>query len=143
MWRDFAPQLEKRLHSSELFFKGINRIMVGFAKKAIIADTLGATVLKITYNLNFGIDSPTALFGALCYFFQIYYDFSGYSDIAIGISNIFGFNLFENFNHPYISKFKQQKCCFFLCGKYNLEIVLKLLLKVIILGFINCIIKED
>ena len=103
LWRDFAPQLEKRLHSSELFFKGINRIMVGFAKKAIIADTLGATVLKITYNLNFGIDSPTALFGALCYFFQIYYDFSGYSDIAIGISNIFGFNLFENFNHPYIS----------------------------------------
>ena len=69
LWRDFAPQLEKRLHSSELFFKGINRIMIGFAKKAIIADTLGATVLKITYNLNFGIDSPTALFGALCYFF--------------------------------------------------------------------------
>lgn len=103
LWRDFAPQLKTRLQDTELFFKGINRIMIGFAKKSIIADTLGVTVSKITGNLSFGIDSPTALLGALCYFLQIYYDFSGYSDIAIGISNIFGFNIFENFNYPYIS----------------------------------------
>ena len=103
LWRDFFPQIRKREHSSELFFQGINRIMIGFAKKAIIADTLGVTVSKITDNLSFGIDSPTALLGALCYFLQIYYDFSGYSDIAIGISNVFGFNIFPNFNYPYVS----------------------------------------
>ena len=60
-------------------------------------------VSNVTGNASLGIDSPTAIFGALCYFLQIYYDFSGYSDIAIGISRMFGFKFKENFNYPYTS----------------------------------------
>ncbi|MDO4813710.1 MAG: MBOAT family O-acyltransferase [Gemella sp.] len=102
LWRDFAPQLRSRQVSIDMFFSGIERIMIGFAKKAIIADTLGATVLKITTNAtSSGIDWQTAVLGAVLYFLQIYYDFSAYSDIAIGISRLFGFDFKENFNYPY------------------------------------------
>lgn len=103
LWKDFSKQLENRRLSVDLFFSGMNRIMIGFAKKSIIADSLGAVVQSITENTPLGIDSPTAFLGALCYFLQIYYDFSGYSDIAIGISRIFGFQFKENFNYPYTS----------------------------------------
>lgn len=103
LWKDFSKQLEKRNVSVDLFFSGMNRIMIGFAKKSIIADSLGLVLQNITTNATLGIDSPTAFLGALCYFVQIYYDFSGYSDIAIGISRIFGFQLQENFNFPYTS----------------------------------------
>ncbi|WP_314396913.1 MBOAT family O-acyltransferase [uncultured Gemella sp.] len=103
LWRDFYPQIYKRKVSVDLFFSGMNRIMIGLAKKSIIADSLGVVVQNINENVTLGIDSPTAFFGALCYFLQIYYDFSGYSDIAIGVSRIFGFEFKENFNSPYTS----------------------------------------
>lgn len=103
LWKDFSSQIYNRTVSVDLFFSGMNRVMIGFAKKSIIADSLGVVVNDITSNAPLGIDSPTAIFGALCYFLQIYYDFSGYSDIAIGISRIFGFKFKENFNFPYTS----------------------------------------
>ena len=103
LWRDFSSQINDRKVSVDLFFSGMNRVMIGFAKKSIIADSLGRVVSDITSNVSLGIDSPTAIFGALCYFLQIYYDFSGYSDIAIGISRMFGFKFKENFNYPYTS----------------------------------------
>lgn len=103
LWRDFSSQINDRKVSVDLFFSGMNRVMIGFAKKSIIADSLGRVVSDITSNASLGIDSPTAIFGALCYFLQIYYDFSGYSDIAIGISRMFGFKFKENFNYPYTS----------------------------------------
>lgn len=56
--------------------------MIGFVKKTIIADTLGLTVSNIMGNLEYGIDNVTAIGGMLCYTLQLYYDFSGYSDIA-------------------------------------------------------------
>lgn len=103
LWKDFSSQIYNRTVSVDLFFSGMNRVMIGFAKKSIIADSLGVVVNDITSNASLGIDSPTAIFGALCYFLQIYYDFSGYSDIAIGISRMFGFKFKENFNYPYTS----------------------------------------
>ena len=103
LWRDFSSQVNNRKSSFELFYKGIEKIMIGFAKKVIIADTLGLTVSSIIGNLENGIDSITAIGGMLCYTLQLYYDFSGYSDIAIGISNCLGFEIKENFNFPYIS----------------------------------------
>ena len=103
LWKDFSSQIYNRKVSVDLFFSGMNRVMIGFAKKSIIADSLGTVVQSINENTQLGIDSPTAFLGALCYFLQIYYDFSGYSDIAIGISRIFGFDLKENFNYPYTS----------------------------------------
>lgn len=103
LWKDFSDQINDRKVSVDLFFSGMNRVMIGFVKKSIIADSLGVVVSNVTGNASLGIDSPTAIFGALCYFLQIYYDFSGYSDIAIGISRIFGFKFKENFNYPYTS----------------------------------------
>ena len=103
LWKDFSSQIYNRKVSVDLFYSGMNRVMIGFAKKSIIADSLGTVVQSINENTQLGIDSPTAFLGALCYFLQIYYDFSGYSDIAIGISRIFGFNFKENFNYPYTS----------------------------------------
>ena len=103
LWKDFSSQIYNRKVSVDLFYSGMNRVMIGFAKKSIIADSLGTVVQSINENTQLGIDSPTAFLGALCYFLQIYYDFSGYSDIAIGISRIFGFDFKENFNYPYTS----------------------------------------
>lgn len=103
LWRDFSSQINNRKVSLDLFYNGVERIMIGFAKKTIIADTLGLTVSNIMENLEYGIDNVTAIGGMLCYTLQLYYDFSGYSDIAIGISNCFGFEIKENFNFPYIS----------------------------------------
>ncbi len=101
LYRDFKKQISKRKYSIEKISAGINKIMLGFGKKVILADTFGACLSKITLNK---IDQITALGILILYMLQIYYDFSGYSDIAIGISNLFGFDFKENFNFPYRSK---------------------------------------
>lgn len=103
LWKDFSDNLNNRNITSETFSSGIERVMIGFAKKTIIADTLGGTASTILTDMSMGIDSITAWGGALCYMLQIYYDFSGYSDIAIGISRLFGFTMNENFDFPYTS----------------------------------------
>lgn len=107
LWRDFSSQINDRDVSLDLFYNGVERIMLGFAKKVIIADTLGATVSNIIVNLECGIDNMTAIGGILCYTLQLYYDFSGYSDIAIGISNCFGFKIKENLNGRDITDYIQ------------------------------------
>lgn len=99
LWRDFSRQIREREISLSLISDGVNRIMIGFSKKLILADTFGACISSASGN----IDMPTAWGVALLYMLQIYYDFSGYSDIAIGLSNIFGFSFHENFNFPYLS----------------------------------------
>jgi alginate O-acetyltransferase complex protein AlgI len=82
---------------------GINRFIIGLGKKVLIANPLGATVDQIfvltSSDLTFGI----SWLGIVCYTLQIYFDFSGYSDMAIGLGRIFGFKFPENFNYPYIS----------------------------------------
>ena len=101
LWKDFEGKIEHRKTSVDLFFNGLNRIMIGFGKKLILADYFGTVVVSIQEQVTYGIDIPTAWGCVLLYTLQIYYDFSGYSDIAIGLSNIFGLELDENFRFPY------------------------------------------
>jgi len=89
----------------EMISEGAKRFMLGFGKKVILANNLALVV-----NNTFGCEDFTkanALYlwlGSLCFSLQIYYDFSGYSDMAIGLGKMFGFKFEENFNHPYIAK---------------------------------------
>ncbi len=101
LYRDFKSQTNNRKCDIDKFSTGINLIIIGFAKKVILADSFGMCLAKFSpYN----IDSITALGSVLLYMLQIYYDFSGYSDIAIGISKLFGYDFQANFNFPYRSK---------------------------------------
>jgi alginate O-acetyltransferase complex protein AlgI len=95
-------ELNQRTHSFENTAYGINRFTIGLAKKVLLANTLGE-IGKIFANSN----DKTLLFywmSALAFTLQIYFDFSGYSDMGIGLGRIFGFHFLENFNYPYISK---------------------------------------
>lgn len=83
---------------------GIFRFALGLGKKVLIANILGAEVDKIFAISPYLIKSDQAWYGAICYTFQIYFDFSGYSDMAIGLGRMMGFHFPENFNNPYISK---------------------------------------
>ena len=96
-----ADQLENRKHTIEKTSEGIFRFSVGLGKKVIIANVLGEFTALAGENLT------GALFwwlSAIAYALQIYFDFSGYSDMAIGLGKIFGFDFEENFNYPFISK---------------------------------------
>ena len=81
---------------------GLERFILGFAKKIIIANNVGALADKI-FEMN-SIDMPLAWLGAIAYTLQIYFDFSAYSDMAIGLGKMFGFEFNMNFNYPYVSK---------------------------------------
>lgn len=103
-YEDIRIALKSRVHSSWKFAAGIERFVIGLSKKVIVSNVLGATATQIM-ETDFGmINTPTAWLGAICYMLQIYYDFSGYSDMAIGLGKIFGFEFMENFDYPYISK---------------------------------------
>ena len=105
LWKDFQPQLKNRRVKLDEVASGIDRIIIGLAKKAVIADSLGARIAAInTSTAAVGTDTATLWLRALLYFFQLYFDFSGYSDIAIGVSRIFGFHVKENFHYPYLSQ---------------------------------------
>ncbi len=95
-------ELKNRTHSCENFAYGLHRLVLGLAKKVLIANALGE-LCQIFRNLN----EKSVLFFwvyAIAFSLQIYFDFSGYSDMAIGMGKIFGFHFLENFNYPYISK---------------------------------------
>lgn len=104
LWKDFRSQLADRNITIDYFLEGLNRIMIGMAKKLILADEFGRLLSYIQSDVGYGIDILSAVGGGVIYALQIYYDFSGYSDIAIGLAKIFGFQMKENFNFPYISK---------------------------------------
>ena len=104
LWKDFRGQINRKMLDSEEFVQCLNRILVGMAKKVILADTFGGVVTSVQSNVGYGIDILTALGGALLYMLQIYYDFSGYSDIAIGLAGMFGIQIKNNFQFPYISQ---------------------------------------
>lgn len=96
---DIAQQLKTRTHSWALASEGITRFVVGLSKKVVIADIAGGLVAN---NLGSLMSTPMqAWFGLLMFTFQIYFDFSGYSDMAIGLGKMFGFQYPENFNYPY------------------------------------------
>lgn len=94
-------QIEKHDSSWINVSDGLTRFIVVFCKKTIIADPLGLIAGRI-FVLNY-MDTPTAWIGMIVFTLQIYMDFSGYSDMAIGVANIFGFKIKENFRYPYVS----------------------------------------
>ena len=100
-YSDIAIQLENRTHSFEKASSGVRRFVVGLSKKVLLANVLGEVVA--TFKAS---DDKSVLFYwlyAVAYLFHVYFDFSGYSDMAIGLGKIFGFDFCENFNYPYIS----------------------------------------
>ena len=101
---ELAPQIAKRTHSLDNFRLGIKRFIYGLGKKVLIANTLGAAADKIWGAEKISsLGSGIAWLGILLYTLQIYYDFSGYTDMAIGIGKMFGFRIAENFDYPYTS----------------------------------------
>ena len=98
----FAQGLEAPRPSAEQTAKGLRRFIAGFAKKALISE-MAATVTNTAFSLGGGLDWRMAWLGAIAYTLQIYFDFSGYSDMAIGLGTLFGFETPENFRYPYIS----------------------------------------
>lgn len=103
-YNEIFPQLNSRIHSITLFSDGIKRFVIGLSKKVLISNVLAITADDIFESYSAGIDTPTAWLGIICYTLQIYFDFSGYSDMAVGLGKMFGFSFSENFNYPYISK---------------------------------------
>lgn len=101
-YSDIEAQLVKRTHSMESIAYGIRRFIIGLSKKILLANTLGQLVEIFKTS-----SEPSVLFVwmyAIAYTLHIYFDFSGYSDMAIGLGSIFGFRFCENFNYPYISR---------------------------------------
>ncbi|MDR1246968.1 MAG: MBOAT family protein [Clostridiales Family XIII bacterium] len=101
-YADVSDALERREHSLARFAAGARRFVIGLAKKVLIANTLGELAVICASG-----DERSALFAwmyAVAYTLHIYFDFSGYSDMAIGLGHVFGFNFPENFNYPYISR---------------------------------------
>lgn len=101
-----ADQILNRQESFDDFAIGVRRFIIGLAKKVIIANNMAIIADNIYSCLgdNNNISILAAWLGAIAYTFQIYFDFSGYSDMAIGLGRMFGFHFLENFNYPYISK---------------------------------------
>ena len=99
---DVEKQLRKRTHSIELVAEGIRRFMIGLAKKVLIANALGECCAVFKDSSEKGV-LFFWIYG-IGFMLHIYFDFSGYSDMAIGLGKIFGFHFMENFNYPYISE---------------------------------------
>lgn len=98
-------EIQNRKESFQDFQEGISRFIIGLSKKVLIADFLAGIADKIFVTAEYtDIVAFTAWIGAIAYTLQIYYDFSGYSDMAIGLGKCFGFHFDENFNYPYISR---------------------------------------
>lgn len=103
-YHDVQSQITHRRESLEHFAYGARRFMAGFAKKMLIANTMGAAADAVFAMDPAYTGTITAWGGAIAYSLQLYFDFSGYSDMAIGLGAMFGFRFLENFNYPYISK---------------------------------------
>ncbi len=100
-----AHEIETRNESFDDFAAGVLRFVIGLSKKVLVADFLAGIVEKIFERAQFGeIPMLTAWIGAIAYTLEIYFDFSGYSDMAIGLGLCFGFHFLENFNYPYIAR---------------------------------------
>lgn len=103
-FNDIIEQIKSRKESIDLIRSGIMRFIEGLFKKIIIANSCGALADSIMDAETSTLSTPTAWLGIVAYTFQIYFDFSSYSDMAIGLGRMFGFRFLENFNFPYISR---------------------------------------
>ena len=102
-YHDVSLQITSRTRSLDLFASGVQRFIYGLAKKMLIANPLGETADSVFLLSGNDLTMPLAWIGILAYALQIFFDFSGYSDMAIGLGRMFGFRFHENFNYPYIS----------------------------------------
>ncbi len=102
-YKDLQKNIKKKDLSLDNFYYGIKRFIIGLAKKVIIANTLSITTDQIFSIPGNHLTFSLAWLGIICYTLQIYYDFSGYTDMAIGLGRVMGFKFAENFNYPYIS----------------------------------------
>ena len=103
-YSDVAEMLVGRKTNLDQIAEGVRRFIVGFGKKVLLANQVYVIWNEITLMPVSEISTAAAWLGALAFTFQIYFDFSGYSDMAIGLGKIFGFDYLENFNYPYISR---------------------------------------
>ncbi len=104
---DVEKQITNRTVNMSHLSEGIERFIIGFSKKMLIANSTGLVADTVFNNVNI-ISTQDAWIGILCYSLQIYFDFSAYSDMAIGLGKMFGFDFLENFNYPYISTSVQE-----------------------------------
>ena len=107
-YHQIAKKIIQRTHTISMTATGIYRFIYGLSKKMLIANPVGE-IADTIFNLPASeLSGSIAWAGAICYTLQIYFDFSGYSDMAIGIGRMFGFKFLENFNYPYISRSLQE-----------------------------------
>jgi alginate O-acetyltransferase complex protein AlgI len=102
-YHDISDQIRQRVHSVELFFEGLFRFSIGLGKKVLIANSVGEIADQVFALHSNELTAGFAWLGILAYAFQIYFDFSGYSDMAIGLGKMMGFTFLENFRRPYIA----------------------------------------
>lgn len=103
-YNTIAEQLQGRKESTDKFSEGLIRFIAGLGKKVLLANNIGY-VWDTVNAMGLGeVSVLTAWLGIIAYTFQIYFDFSGYSDMAIGLGKMFGFDFLENFNYPYVSR---------------------------------------
>ncbi len=103
-YQDVADQLNERTHSFDRFGDGVKRFVTGLGKKVLLANNIGLLWDTISKTEAENLTTLAAWLGIIAFAFQIYFDFSGYSDMAIGLGKMFGFEFLENFNYPYTSK---------------------------------------
>ncbi|MBQ7337279.1 MAG: MBOAT family protein [Clostridia bacterium] len=105
---DVEREIGYRTYTVDSVYRGVCRFTVGLAKKVVISNTVALLADTIFAFPASGMSAATAWLGAIAYTLQIYFDFSGYSDMAIGMGHMMGFNFLENFNYPYISRTVQE-----------------------------------
>ena len=103
-FRDVADQIEHREHSLDRFLAGLWRFLLGLGRKVLLANPLGLVADRVFEQPIASLPMPFAWIGLLAYSFQIYHDFAGYSDMAIGLGRMMGFEFLENFNRPYTAR---------------------------------------
>lgn len=101
---DVSRQIDNRSHSVALFAEGVQRFIYGLSKKMLLANPLGEVADPVFLLQGDALTMPLAWVGIVAYTLQIFFDFSGYSDMAIGLGKMFGFTFHENFNYPYIAR---------------------------------------
>ncbi len=101
---DIKAYLGERQHTMAKFAKGVEIFIIGLGKKVLFANLLGEVATSLMETNVTMISTPQAWLGALCYSLQIFYDFCGYSEMAIGLGKMFGFEFMKNFEYPYISR---------------------------------------
>jgi alginate O-acetyltransferase complex protein AlgI len=107
-YREIAAQLARRTVTLDDFAYGVRRFIIGLGKKVLIANIVAGPADRIFGLPPAQIDAPLAWLGIVCYTLQIYFDFSGYSDMAIGLGRMFGFRFPENFRWPYVADTVQE-----------------------------------